>query len=248
MILCIDSGNSRIKWGLHADGAWRENGAIDHADVAQLAALPQRLPTPARVMLANVAGEYAGKAIRQALAPWLTVFQEIESAANAGGVTNLYENPARLGVDRWCALIGARAMTGTPSIVVMAGTATTVDTLDGDGRFLGGLILPGLDLMRRSLARDTAALPLAAGQYSPHPRCTDDAIISGCIEAQIGAIERACVRLGSGALCLLSGGAAGAIGEHLTVPHRQVSNLVLEGLLRLAVVGPAVHAAGKNSG
>ena len=37
MILCVDSGNSRIKWGLHANGAWRETGAIDHADVAQLA-------------------------------------------------------------------------------------------------------------------------------------------------------------------------------------------------------------------
>ena len=248
MILCIDSGNSRIKWGLHADGVWRENGAIDHADVAQLAALPQRLPMPARAMLSNVAGEDAGKAIRQALAPWLAVLQEVESTADAGGVTNLYENPARLGVDRWCALIGARALTSTPCVVVMAGTATTVDTLDGDGRFLGGLILPGLDLMRRALARDTAALPLAAGKYSTHPRCTDDAIISGCIEAQAGVIERACARLDPGALCLLSGGAARTIGEHLKVPHRLIANLVLEGLLRLAVTDPAVHAAGKNSG
>ena len=248
MILCIDSGNSRIKWGLHAGGVWRENGAIDHADVAQLAVLPQRLPMPARAMLSNVAGEDAGKAIRQALAPWLAVLQEVESTDAAGGVINLYENPARLGVDRWCALIGARALTSAPCVVVMAGTATTVDTLAGDGRFLGGLILPGLDLMRRALARDTAALPLAAGSYSTHPRCTDDAIISGCIEAQAGAIERACARLDRGALCLLSGGAASTIGEYLKVPHRLIANLVLEGLLRLAVADPAVHAAGKNSG
>jgi type III pantothenate kinase len=130
----------------------------------------------------------------------------------------------------------------------MAGTATTVDTLAGDGRFLGGLILPGLDLMRRALARDTAALPLAAGKYSAYPRCTDDAIISGCIEAQAGAIERACARLDPGALCLLSGGAASTIGEHLKVPHRLIANLVLEGLLRLAVADPAVHAAGNYSG
>ena len=248
MILCIDSGNSRIKWGLHQDGRWLETVAVDHAESAKMADLPRRLPTPARVMLANVAGPAVRAAILEALGPWRALIDEVASSASAGGVTNFYDDPARLGVDRWCALIGARAITHAPCVVVMAGTATTVDTLDGDGRFLGGLILPGLDLMRRSLARDTAALPLAAGQYSPHPRCTDDAIISGCIEAQIGAIERACVRLGSGALCLLSGGAAGAIGEHLTMPHRQVSNLVLEGLLRLAVVGPAVHAAGKNSG
>jgi type III pantothenate kinase len=248
MILCVDSGNSRIKWGLHADGAWRETGAIDHADVAQLAALPQRLPMPANLMISNVAGEAARLAIRQALLPWLAVLHEIESTASAGGVTNLYENPVRLGVDRWCALIGARAITTAPCVVVMAGTATTVDTLDGDGRFLGGLILPGLELMRRSLARDTAALPLAAGKYSVYPRCTDDAITSGCIEAQAGAIERACSRLGAEAHCLLSGGAAGVIGEHLGVPHALVANLVLEGLLRLAGESPAAHAAGKISG
>ena len=233
MILCIDSGNSRIKWALYADGAWRENGAIDHADGAQLAALPQRLPPPACVMLANVAGAAALAAIRQALAPWFSVVHEVKTTAAAGGVVNRYENPAVLGVDRWCALIGARGLTPGPCVAVMAGTATTIDTLDGDGNFIGGLILPGLGLMHRALARDTAALPLAAGKYVAWPRSTDDAITSGCLEAQLGAIERAVARL-AGAHCLLSGGAAAAIGEHLGVPHRRVDNLVLEGLLRLA--------------
>jgi len=248
MILCVDSGNSRIKWGLHDGAAWRETAAVDHAESAKMAELPQRLPMPARVMMSNVAGEAARLAIRQALAPWLAVMREVVATATAGGVTNLYENPVRLGVDRWCALIGARALTAAPCVVVMAGTATTVDTLAGDGSFLGGLILPGLDLMRRSLARDTAALPLAAGKYAVHPRTTDDAITSGCIEAQVGAIERACSRLGAEAHCLLSGGAAGVIGEHLGVPHALVANLVLEGLLRLAGESPAAHAAGKISG
>ena len=248
MILCIDSGNSRIKWGLHADGTWCETGALAHTDVAQLAFLLQCMPHLAVVMLANVAGVPALAAIRQALAPWLPLLREVKSGTAAAGVTNLYDDPDRLGVDRWCALIGARALSAAPCVVVMAGTATTIDTLDGDGRFSGGLILPGLDLMRHSLARDTADLPLAAGKYSIYPRCTDDAIISGCIEAQVGAIERACARLGPGTLCLLSGGAAGALAEHLTAPHRLVANLVLEGLLRLALVDTTAHAAGKTSG
>jgi type III pantothenate kinase len=248
MILCIDSGNSRIKWGLYQDGRWLETVAVDHEKRAKMADLPRRLPMPERVMLSNVAGNGAATAIRQALAPWAAVLVEVESTTAAAGVTNLYANPARLGVDRWCALIGARGLGSGPCVVVMAGTATTVDTLDGDGRFLGGLILPGLDLMRRSLARDTAGLPLAAGHYVTHPRCTDDAIISGCLEAQCGAIERACARLGPGASCLLSGGAAAAIGEHLRLPHRLVNNLVLEGLLRLALSAPAAHATGKDGG
>mgnify|MGYP001127682484 FL=1 len=248
MIVCIDSGNSRVKWGVSDAGVWLESGAIDQADAGKLAGLAQRLPLPARVMLANVAGTVAREKIVAALAPWQSLVHEVKSTASAGGVVNCYENPAQLGVDRWCALIGALVISAAPCVVVMAGTATTIDTLDEKGHFLGGLILPGFDLMRRSLARDTAALPLAAGSYSLHPRCTDDAIVSGCIEAQVGAIERALARLGGGANCLLSGGGAADLGVHLGVPHQQVGNLVLEGLLRLAEDHPAVHAAGKISG
>ena len=248
MIVCIDSGNSRIKWGVSDAGVWLESGAIDQADAGKLAGLAQRLPLPARVMLANVAGTVAREKIVAALAPWQSLIHEVKSTASAGGVVNCYENPAQLGVDRWCALIGALVISAAPCVVVMAGTATTIDTLDEKGHFLGGLILPGFDLMRRSLARDTAALPLAAGSYSLHPRCTDDAIVSGCIEAPVGAIERALARLGGGANCLLSGGGAADLGAHLGVPHQQVGNLVLEGLLRLAEDHPAVHAAGKISG
>ena len=244
MILCIDSGNSRIKWGVHDGGAWCRQGVLDQGDAAPLAALVQELPRPQRVMLANVAGDGALADLRQALAPWAALVREVKSGAAAGGVTNLYDNPARLGVDRWCALIGARHLSPGPCVAMMAGTATTIDTLDGEGRFLGGLILPGLELMRRALARDTAALPLAAGKYAAYPRCTDDAITSGCLEAQAGAIERAVARLGGAAVCLLSGGAAAAIGEHLGVAHRRVDNLVLEGLLHLANDAGARDAGG----
>lgn len=238
MIVCLDSGNSRLKWGVHDGRAWREQGACAQAEVAgseALAALAQRWPAPSRVLLANVAGTAAGAAIRQALAPWAAVFREVVSTAAAGGVRNLYDVPARLGVDRWCALVGARRLHPAAALVVMAGTATTVDSLDGDGDFLGGLILPGLDLMQRALARDTAGLPLAAGRYAPWPRCTGDAIVSGCLEAQAGAIERAFARLpGADALCLLSGGNAEVLGGLLAAPHRIVPNLPLEGLRRLA--------------
>ena len=236
MILCIDSGNSRIKWGLYSDGRWLETVAVDHEKRAKMAELPRRLPMPDCVILANVAGDAARAAIAQALAPWRAVLNEVKSSAAAGGVTNCYNDPARLGVDRWCALIGARAITHAPCVVVMAGTATTVDTLDGDGRFLGGLILPGLDLMRRALARDTAALPLATGHYSPHPRCTDDAIVSGCIEAQVGAIERAWRRLGNvDKQCLLSGGNAPTLIRYLDIPCREIPNLPLEGMARIGL-------------
>ena len=236
MIVCLDSGNSRIKWGVHDGKQWLAQGALAHAEVKQLQQLLSDWPHPAKVMLANVAGAEAGARIRERLGAWLPVLQEARSEHVRCGVTNHYLNPEKLGVDRWCALIGARGLSRTAAIVVMAGTATTIDTLDADGNFLGGMILPGGDLMRRALAVDTAALPFADGRHADYPRCTDDAIVTGCIEAQVGAIERAWQRLGNiDKICLLSGGNAASLAPHLGIRLRAVSNLPMEGLLRLAL-------------
>lgn len=236
MILCLDSGNTRLKWGLHDGSRWLEQGAAGHDDAAALPALTQRWPRPAQVLLANVAGPAAVARIVAGLGAWAPALREVRSEAQRAGVTNLYRHPERLGVDRWCALIGARARTSDACLVVMAGTATTIDTLDADGNFLGGMILPGGDLMRRSLAADTAALPFADGRHADYPRGTDDAIVTGCIEAQVGAIERAWQRLGNiDKVCLLSGGNAASLAPHLGIRWRAVANLPLEGLLRLAL-------------
>lgn len=235
MIVCLDSGNTRIKWGVHDGQRWLAQGAVDHAGGGELAALVTAWPQPEQVLLANVAGNEAAARIRGQLADWQPVLREVKAEAQRGGVTNLYQNPGQLGVDRWCALIGARSLTRAACVVVMAGTATTIDTLDADGNFLGGLILPGNALMRRTLARDTADLPLAAGQYAEYPRCTDDAIVSGAIEAQVGAIERAFHRLAdNSAQCLISGGDAQRVADYLVIRHAVAQNLPLEGLRTLA--------------
>jgi type III pantothenate kinase len=157
------------------------------------------------------------------------------------GVIYLNERPQALGVDRWCALIGARRVERGACVVVCAGTATTVDLLSAGGEFLGGLILPGYELMKRSLARDTAGLPYAEGHVLDQPRNTADAIESGVAHAQAGAVERMHARLSAladaPAACLVSGGAAPVLAAGLSIPHRVVEHLVLEGVLALARVG-----------
>lgn len=236
MIVCLDSGNTRIKWGVHDGLKWLAQGAVAHADVGLLSRLVAEWPQPEKVVLANVAGAEAGGRIRQQLAAWLPVFHEARSEFRRAGVTNLYKYPERLGVDRWCALIGARSFLSSAAVVVMAGTATTIDTLDADGRYLGGAILPGIGLMLRSLAQGTAALPFAEGHYAAYPRCTDDAIVSGVIEAQAGAIERVYARIAAPErCCVLSGGYADRIASHLVIPYRLAQNLPLEGLKQLAL-------------
>jgi type III pantothenate kinase len=136
------------------------------------------------------------------------------------------------------ALIAARQQHSGAALVVLAGTATTIDQLDASGRFCGGVILPGLDLMQRALARHTADLPLARGQFCATPTNTDDAIVSGARQATLGAIERLaaplCRPASADFCCLLSGGAAPQLAPHLDVPLRCIDNLVLEGLAVVA--------------
>lgn len=238
MILCLDAGNTRLKWGLRSGDAWLARGALGHGEIGQLI---ERLPSrPQRILACNVAGPSVAahiEALAGALAAPLDWFT---GTAAACGVANGYDDPGRLGADRWAALIGARALHAGPALVVMAGTATTIDVLDADGRFRGGLIMPGLEMMRRSLARNTAGLPEARGVYRELPTNTDDAIESGILHATLGAIERMATppRRPAGAdfLCLLSGGAADALASHLDLPCRQCNELVLDGLAHGALI------------
>ena len=235
MMLCLDAGNSRLKYGLFGEGQWLVQGALNYAELDQLRALLPR--SPQQIIICNVAGaEVAARLENFAKVLKLTP-QWFVSAASACDVQNGYALPTQLGTDRWAALIGARGLHKGNAVVVMSGTATTIDTLDADGNFCGGVILPGLDLMRAALAKGTAGLPLAIGSFAALPRNTDDAISSGAIQATLGAIERIAAQAFAGSpngdnLCLVSGGAAELLLPHLKVPSRHVGNLVLEGLAR----------------
>ncbi len=244
MIIAIDAGNTRIKWGVHggvADGrGWLARGALPTREAVGLAEICQSWPGEAQVVVCNVAGAAVEQELEKALAPRYGQLLWLRSSAAQCGVKNGYAEPERLGADRWAALIAARAQqleSGSgDDLVVCAGTATTVDWLDADGAFRGGLILPGIDLMRACLASNTAQLPLSGGEFRHEPRSTPDAIASGCLHAQIGAVERMHSRLPveSKPVCLLTGGAAGQIAPHLGIPCKLSENLILDGLVRFA--------------
>ncbi len=234
MILAVDCGNSRLKWGLHENGGWRKTGAVPVSEIGRLEKSWRRLVPADRVVVANVAGRSVRNSLETVFARRSMVPAWVKAKRHECGVTNGYGRPDQLGPDRWAALIGAWSILGGPCLVVTAGTATTVDVLRSDGRFVGGVILPGLDLMKRSLARGTAELTLARGRFSAEPRNTADAIETGCLLAQAGAIERAFATMEHGAACVLAGGAAPRIARHLSIPLRLVDNLVLEGLVRIS--------------
>ena len=237
-VLAIDAGNTRIKWGLHEGNGWLARGAVETAQADTLRAAFSPLATADRIVIANVAGNGIARKIESALDSGCAETRWVVSRAEQCGVRSGYADPALLGADRWAALIGARGFCAGPCAVVNAGTTMTVDALSADGVFLGGFIVPGVELMRHALARNTAQLQEQSGRFSFFPDNTGDAIMSGALNALAGAIDRMAryiVETGEDdPVVILSGGNAELLAPRLNGRPQLVDNLVLEGL---AVIG-----------
>ena len=239
MLLVIDIGNTRTKWALAGDdGRLSEFEVCMNANIAasNISAASQKAD---RALIANVAGEALAQQIAQLLMPLEVSF--ISASAQAGGVTNGYAKPEKLGADRWAALVAAWHINKHPSLVVNVGTAVTIDALDSKGVFLGGCIMPGLRIMHESLSNNAAQLKVGEGISQNFPINTQDAIATGSLNAVAGAIgimlkrlEKQCGWLPK---LILSGGDANKIADALKLNLKQViitENLVLQGLVLLA--------------
>ena len=245
--LAVDVGNTRLKWALYAaplPGAGMiAHGAVFLEAIDQLAEGQWRdLPAPSSMLGSIVAGEGIRRRTEEQLEIWDVEPRWVVSGASACGVTNGYDHPTRLGVDRWVALIGARHRilargAPRPILVVMVGTAVTVDALDTQGNFLGGLILPGFGLMLRALEMGTAGLKAPTGEAVEFPTNTSDALMSGGADAIAGAVERMhrklLKRCGQEPALLMSGGAAVKLQSISDLPFETVETLIFDGLLQL---------------
>lgn len=233
-----------VKWAIvsrttTALGEWHHLGTVAHNEITQHEDF-WRNEGVKQVIVSNVSGTALRHKLDEIFVRMYLLPEMVEwivSAPSRAGVENAYKVPEQLGCDRFAALLGAQAMYPDRNLVVATcGTATTVDFVSEKGVFVGGMILPGFAMMMKSLARNTANLPDVAQnsmQFSPCANNTADAIISGCIAAQIGAIEHAIkVSIGGSddVTCLLSGGAVRALSPHLSEKHEIVDNLVLIGL------------------
>ncbi|MDY7546216.1 type III pantothenate kinase [Glaciimonas sp. CA11.2] len=249
-LLLIDAGNTRIKWALatiptlgHATAPpiWRDIGSVAHNEIAELLGLWRGLQIT-RVLISNVAGSKVGARLHEILqlAFDSSILPEwFASVPQLAGVRNAYRNPMQLGCDRFASAIGAHRLYPQQALLLATcGTATTIDVINADGTFIGGMILPGLGLMANALAHGTAQLPRILDHVvitTPFADNTEDAIMSGCIAAQVGAISTALTlqtqhHPGMEIKCILTGGSAGVIAPYLTSPHERVDHLVLTGL------------------
>ncbi len=247
--LAIDIGNTRLKWALYdapAPGAAvLAHGAEFLEQIESLAEGPwASLPKPTRMLGCTVATDAVKRrAEAQMEELWDVPAQWVYASAAEAGLVNGYDHPGRLGADRWVAMIGARHRLlargpAAPMVVVMVGTAVTVEAVDAGGRFLGGFILPGHGIMLRALESGTAGLHVPTGEVREFPTNTSDALTSGGTFAIAGAVARM-VQLvsrhcGAEPACFMTGGAGWKMAPHMSVQFELVEGLIFDGLLQIA--------------
>ncbi|GAB6039865.1 type III pantothenate kinase [Endothiovibrio diazotrophicus] len=244
MILVVDAGNSGVKWGLIRGSNKIQRGQTVPRSEGRFAetvgAVWSVIDPPDRVVVANV----TGPAFVEGLSGWVKSLwgleaEFVESAAAACGVTNGYREPERLGVDRWVALIGAHERVKGPCCVVDCGTAITIDAIDGDGNHLGGLIIPGIELMRRALFEGTAGVDeCEGGQASLLAADTAGAVNGGTLYTAVAVIDRVtadvAAELGGRIGRVITGGGARQLLPLLAGEYLHEPDLVLQGLSVIA--------------
>ena len=193
--LAIDVGNTRLKWALyqapHPRATLLDHGAefLEHIDKLAEGSWAG-LQAPQRMLGCIVAGDAVKRRVQEQMEIWDVAPQWVVASVAEAGLSNGYDFPTRLGADRWVAMIGAwhRSLAqgpARPMVVVMVGTAVTVEAIDATGRFLGGLILPGHGIMLRALESGTAGLHVPTGEVREFPTNTSDALTSGGLDDEL---------------------------------------------------------------
>lgn len=235
MNLLVDMGNTRLKWAILQDGELITGHALVNQQITrhELVETWKLQPPPERLAVACVsANPLLEMVLAVAVELWPTIeILQVKSQAHAFGVYNAYQQPEKLGVDRWLALVAVRKHYRLPACIIDCGTAITVDLLDADGKHQGGLISPGLILMKKSLAAGTEALQFHDSNHDFGPaNFTEAAIYSGTLSAAVGLIEHVLKKQSNAMQLIVTGGDAGIIAAQLETKPIIDTDLVLRGL------------------
>lgn len=245
MKLLIDIGNTTLKWATLHDNKLSKAQRLGHGEAelaSQLNKHWRNLKKPDAILIACVGSEDVILQVEQWCEKrWKVVPERIHAQANQAGVTSAYHQPERLGVDRWLALIACHQRYPQDAIIISTGTAVTIDAITADGQHLGGLIIPGLDMMRSALIANTQGIRLedrAPGSVSLLACDTEGAVIGGTLYTLVATIDRIVQDL-EGSLnqkpaLILTGGNAASLLPLLAHRYNHQQDLVIEGLAELA--------------
>ncbi len=237
MNLLIDIGNTRLKWALTWKRDLKPGLPLQNHDInkSSLTRLWQVLPTPKQIAISCVGpNSLYTVAVSVANDLWPDVrIIDATSSQQFFEIKNAYNEPERLGVDRWLAIIGGYRKYRESLCIADCGTAITIDMVDRTGAHLGGLIAPGLRLMTETLVKGTANIaPVTANFAFGLATATNAAIFNGALASACGLIDFVFNRYPQ-SLLVLTGGDAERVAAQLSKPAIVVPGLVLLGLAEL---------------
>jgi type III pantothenate kinase len=244
VLLGIDVGNTHTVLGVYESGRWRAwrvhtNAARTEDEhyillrsLLQAEGLHEAISGVAICSVVPALEE----PLRQLARRWLGCEPLFVSSSIDLGIQIEYQPPTAVGADRLANAVAAVHHFGAPVIVVDFGTATTLDAVSRERVYVGGAILPGVELMLESLAGRTARLPRIAieGACQPLGKSTPESLRSGVILGSVGAIEYLIrlfkQELGDEAQVIATGGLATRFAPHCPSIQRVEPMLTLEGL------------------
>ena len=241
MMLLVDIGNARIKWALQDADSWTVGEPLQRQkrafkDIARPAW--KDLDVPERVIVSNVAGEEYRKSVHTWVKRrWKVAPEFLPVTERLCGVSNAYSVPQRLGADRWAGLLAVHARYKEAAVVIDCGTAITIDAIAADGRHLGGLIAPGMELMTSALTDHAPGIQIEEADNKDIAllgRSTEAAVSGGVLYTAVALVERVFMdlqgELGNRTKRVLTGGDASRILPLLGNQPEYIPDLVLKGL------------------
>ena len=237
-MLLIDIGNSSIKWAVWEGGEFQQKGA-GYYRLSEIGALCNQfftvLPVQDKIYISCVAGAQVKDEIDLWLRNnWQVNAVYVVSQKQQMGLINAYQDAGALGVDRWYAMIGAWHKYKKAFCIIDCGTAVTLDVVDNNGQHLGGLIVPGLTMMRSALQQGTEGIGNVSGQLNDLARNTGDAVNSGCNQLLVEGLESLLNKykgmLGNDLLCIVTGGDGQNIAGQFICDYIYEPELILHGL------------------
>ena len=247
MLLVIDVGNTQTAIGVYEgevlERMWRVATNRDHtADELRVKLLP--LLQSENRAVRGITGAALAAVVPQLTGEWTQAVRDMAgveavvcSAKTAGSLFDAdYPNPREIGSDRVADAVAARELFGAPVIVVDFGTATNIEVVDERGRFLGGIIAPGVQTGASALFSHATRLT-AIDLADPHHaigRNTEEALQAGIVYGEAdradGLIRRVVEQLGYTAPVIATGGLAPLIAEHSRTITAVQPDLTLIGL------------------
>lgn len=234
MVLCIDAGNSRIKWRLTNKGQTVAEGAQLTPKSFEGETLHlSEIQSPSEIRIASVAGDKVVNWLRQQLHEQFALpIGLAQVASTIGELSCAYEDPQSLGIDRWLAMAAAYHHYNEPLMVIDAGSAITMDIIGPGGQHVGGYIAPGLTLMHDALWKNTSDVRVV-GSGSEElwlpGKNTQQAVNRGCLLAAVSTVESLAAQFP--VRIVITGGDAKILIQAMSLSAENHANLVLDGLI-----------------